>query len=166
MIIKGQFKTFGFWLSLISVIGGLIILIYWLIYGFGDNIPMAGKIVSYCVCSLLIIIYANWLYNSNQITINTEAKTITFVNLFTLHRSFYNFSDLDGKLSWLEPMRGFYPKNYYLIQNKKAVKKISSFIYSNQKELEEALAEIRDFGITNYSYLKSWKVFFGFPIID
>ena len=165
MIIKGQFKTFGFWLALVSVIGGLSILIYWLAYGVGD-IPLAGKIVFFCVCILLITIYGKLLYDANQITIDTEAKTISFVNLFTRHHSQYIFSDFDGKLVWFEPMKGFYPKNYYLIKNKKAVKKISSFIYSNQEELEEALKDIHDFGVTNYSYLKSWKVFFGFPIID
>jgi hypothetical protein len=135
------------------------------VYGFGST-PLAGKLFSYCVFILLIAIYGKLLYDSNQIRIDTEAKTITFVNLFTRHRSSYHFSDFDGKLVWLEPMRGFSPKNYYLIQNRKAVKKISSFIYSNQKELEHALTDIHDFGLTNYSYLKSWKVFFGFPIID
>ena len=32
-MIKGQFKTFGFWFSLIAVTGGLITLIYFILFG-------------------------------------------------------------------------------------------------------------------------------------
>jgi hypothetical protein len=165
MIIKGQFKTFGFWLSLVSVIGGLSVFIYCFVFGVG-NTPIAGQMFLYGVLIILLAVYSKLLYDANLIKVDTESKTITFVNLFTRHRSFYNFSDFDGKLVWFEPMRGFSSKNYYLIQNKKAVKKISGFIYSNQKEIEEALEDIKDLGTTKYSYLKSWKVFFGFSIID
>lgn len=165
MIIKGQFKTFGFWLSLISVVGGLSTLIYCLVYGLGET-PVAGQIALYVSLIFLISIYGKLLYDANLITIDAADQTITFKNLFTRHYSSYKFSDFDGKLVWYEPIKGGYAKNFYFIQNKKAVKKISGFIYSNQEELEETLADIKDFGTTKYTYLKSWKVFFGFPIID
>lgn len=165
MIVKGQFKTFGFWFSLIGVIGGGITIIYFIFFGVG-NTPIAGQFFLYFILILVLSLYSKRLYDANIITIDIKNKKIKFVNIFTRHKSFYNYSDFDGKLVWYEPIKGGYVRNYYFIQNKKAVKKISGFIYSNQKELEEALIDIKDFGTTKYSYLKSWKVFFSFPIID
>lgn len=161
MIIKGLFKTFGFWLSLVSIIGGLSVLIYCLVFGVG-NTPIAAQIFLYSVLIILLAFYGKLLYDANLVTVDTESKTIKFVNVFTRHYSLYSFRDFDGKLFWYEPIKGGYIRNCYFIQDKKAVKKISSFIYSNQRELEEALADIKDLGTTRYSYLKSWKVFFGF----
>ncbi|NNV56087.1 hypothetical protein [Limnovirga soli] len=165
MIIRGQFKTFGFRFSLIAVIGGLISLIYFILFGVG-NTPIAAQFFLYFVLILLLSIYGKLLYDANLISINTKDKTVTFVNIFTRNSSKYNYSDFDGKLVWYEPIRGGYVRNFYFIQNKKAVKKISGFIYSNQNDLEEELIDIKDFGTTKYSYLKSWKVFFSIPIID
>ena len=165
MNIKGQFKTFGFWLSLISFIGGLCVLIYSFVFGMG-NTPIAGQIFFYGVLGILLAVYGKLLYDANLVTVDTQNKTIDFVNIFTRHHVVYNFRDFDGKLVWYEPIKGAYVRNFYFIKDKKAVKKFSSFIYSNQKELEEALSDIKDLGTTNYTYLKSWKVFFGYPIID
>lgn len=165
MTINGHFKTFGFGLSLTSVIGALTALIYWLFAGLGDT-PIAGQMFFGLVMFLLLFIYGKLLFDANLITIDTVDKTITFKNLFTRQIATYKFSDFDGKLIWYEPIKGGQVRNFYFILNKKAVKKISGFIYSNQKELEEALADMKDLGTTNYSYLKSWKVFFGFPVVD
>jgi hypothetical protein len=165
MNIKGQFKTFGFWFSLISVIGGLCVLIYCFVFGTG-NTPIAGQIFLYSVLGILLAVYGRLLYDANLVTVDTQNKTIDFVNMFTRRRVVYNFRDFDGKLVWYEPIKGGQVKNFYFIKDKKAVKKLSSFIYSNQKDLEEVLSDIKDLGTTSYTYLKSWKVFFGFPIID
>ncbi|MEO8712038.1 MAG: hypothetical protein ABI405_07950 [Parafilimonas sp.] len=165
MLIKGKFKSFGFRFSLISVLLGLSVFVYCLIFGLG-NTPIAGQIFLYTVLILLLAMYGKLLYDANLITVDSEAKTITFINVFTRLPSSYNFSEFEGKLVWYEPIKGGSVRNYYLIRKKKAVKKISGFIYSNQKELEEALTDIKDLGTTKYSYLKSWKVFFGFPIFD
>lgn len=165
MYIKGQFKTFGCWFSLVACITGLCVLIYALSFGV-DITHVAGILFFYFVLSILLTIYGKILYDANLISIDIENKKIEFTNTFTRLKSVYDFMDLDGKLVWYEPIRGGHIRNFYLIKNKKAIKKISGFIYSNQRELEEALSEIKDLGTTNYSYLKSWKVFFGFPIID
>ncbi len=165
MNIKGQFKTFGFWFSLISVIGGICVLIYCFAFGIG-NTPIAGQIFLYSVLGILLAVYGKLLYDANLVTIDTESKTIKFINIFTRHHVVYNFRDFDGKLVWHEPIKGGHVRNFYFIKDKKAVKKFSSFIYSNQRELEETLSEIKDLGAKRYTYLKSWKVLFGLPIID
>lgn len=165
MIIKGQYKTFGFWISLLSVIGGLCVFLYYIINGAG-NTPIAGQICLYSLMTLLVGLYGKQLYDANQISIDTDFKTITFINLFTRQKSIFHFDDFDGKLVWDEPIKGGTVRKCFLIQDRRAKKKISGFIYSNHLELEKALTEIKDFGKTNYSYLKSVKVLFGYPIID
>ena len=165
MIIKGEFKTFGFWLSVISVLGGLFFFgfnIFWVL----NNISFAGQLFFFLVFSILIGTYGKLLYDANIITIETANKCVTFKNILTRQHSTYYFSDFDGKLVWYKPIKYGRIRNLYLIKNKKAVKKISGFLYSNQKELENALIDIKDLGITNYSYLKSWKALFGCEIID
>ena len=165
MIINGQFKTFGFWFSTTSFLGGLCFLFYSFVIGL-DNIPIIGQLFFYTVLGVLLATFGKFLYDANQIKIDIQNKTIDFVNVFTRQHLVYNFDEFDGKLVWYEPIKGGHIRNFYFIKDKKAIKKISSFIYSNQKELEEALSNIKDLGNTKYSYLKSWKVFFGFPIID
>lgn len=164
MIIKGKFRSFGFWFSLSSVFFGICILFYCFIFGLG-NISLEGQIFFYGVLIILICVYCKLLYDANLITIDTEVKKIIFENKFTRIRSTNKFSDFDGKLIVYKLQRG-YTKNYYIIKNKKVVKKISGFIYSNQKELGDALSDIKDLGAIKYSYLISWKVFFGYPILD
>ncbi|MEO7210671.1 MAG: hypothetical protein ABIY35_06990, partial [Chitinophagaceae bacterium] len=97
MIIKGKFRSFGFWFSLGSVLFGLCIFIYFTIHGLG-NTPLSGQIFFYGVLIILLLLYGKFLYDANLITIDTVSKTITFVNKFNRHRSLYNFSDFDGKL--------------------------------------------------------------------
>ncbi|HWI90574.1 MAG TPA: hypothetical protein VNT20_04825 [Flavisolibacter sp.] len=143
MTIKGQYKTFGFWFSLASV-GGLIALIYWLFIGLGDT-PIAGQIFFGFVLFLLICIYGKLLFDANLITVDTTSKTVTFKNVLTQQTSTYHFTDFDGKLVWYEPIKGGQVRNFYFIHERKAIKKISGFIYSNQKELEEALVDIKEF---------------------
>lgn len=165
MIVKGQFKTFGFWFSITAFVGGVATVFYWLLKGFNDT-PVVGQIFLGVVLLLLICIYGNLLLDANIIAIDTTSKKVTFKNLLTRQISRFNFSDFDGKLVWYEPINGGRVRNFYFIKNKKAIKKISGFIFSNQKELEESLMTIRDLGTTKYSFLKSLKVLFGFPIID
>lgn len=165
MVLKSKFGGFGFWFSLTMFSGGLGILIYLLTCGL-RNTPLAGQVFLFTALIGLIVVYGKLLFDANLIAIDTTKKVITFINIFTRRRTLYTFSDFDGKVNWNEPIKGGYVRRYYLIQNRKAVKKITSFIYSNQKELEEALIEIKDLGTAKYSYLKSWKVFLGYPIID
>lgn len=134
MIIKGKFKTFGFWFSISAVIGGLAILIGISIKGFGSA-PVAAQVFLLTVVFMLISLYGKLLYDANSIKINTEAKTISFKNLFTGVKTVYNFSDFDGKLVCYKPIKGGWAKFIYLVKNKKVVKKINDFIYSNEKEL-------------------------------
>jgi hypothetical protein len=51
MTTKGSFKTFGYWLTVISLIGGISAIIYFLFFGF-DNTPLAGIIFLFVVVAI------------------------------------------------------------------------------------------------------------------
>lgn len=165
MIVRGRFRTFGFWVSVISVIGGTFIAIYLPLNGI-DNTPTFGKIIFFVAIFLLLSVYGKLFYDANLITIDTTTRTITFTNRFTRAKSTYIFSDFDGKLVSYKPIKGSWAKFLYLVKDERVVKKMTDFMYSNQKELEEALAEIKDLGTVKYSLIKTWKMLLNKPVLD
>lgn len=165
MVIKGKFRTFGYWLTVFSLVGGISAIIYILVFGF-DNTPLVGIIFFLVVLTILLGGFGRMLFDSNFLVIDTKNDTITFTNQLTRKRSTFHFDYFDGKLTCLEPIKGGYARNLYLVKDKKAVKKISDFMYSNHKEIEDALQPIEDLGTFKYSYIKTWKISLGLPILD
>ncbi len=165
MQIRGQFRTFGFWLSVISVVGG-IILFYYLVRTEFYNMAIPGVLFILLALIILFGTFGRLLYDANLVLIDTDNQTITFTNQLTRKKATYKFSDFDGRLICFEPIKGGYARNLYLIRDKKAVKKITDFMYSNHRELEESLHQIADLGTIKYSYMKSWKISLGIPILD
>jgi len=165
MVIRGKFKTFGYWLTIFTLIGGISALIYCLVWGFDDT-PLAGIIFFLFVLTILLGGFGRLLFDSNFLVIDTEKKSITFTNQLTRKRSSFQFDYFDGKLICLEPIKGGYARNLYLVKDKKAVKKISGLMYSNQKQIEDALQPVKDLGTFKYSYVKTWKISLGLPILD
>jgi len=165
MVINGRFKTFGYWLTILSLIGAIAATVYFLFFGF-DQVPLAGIIFFFVALTILIGAFGRLLFDSNFLEVDIENETITFTNQLTRKRRTYNFDYFDGKIICLEPIKGGYARNLYLLKDKKAVKKITDFMYSNQKQIEEALQSIKDLGTFNYSYVKTWKISLGLPILD
>lgn len=112
------------------------------------------------------MIYGKLLYDTNLITINTEENTIKFKNIITQVVKIYHMEDFDGRFFTNQPIKGGWVRNFYLTKDKKVVKKISNFIYSNQKEIEESFNQVKDLGSIKYSLFKSLKILFRYPIIN
>lgn len=165
MVIKGKFRTFGYWLTVLALLGGVSAFFYILVFGF-DNTPLAGIIFFFVVLTILLGGFRRLLFDSNFLVIDTENESITFTNQLTRKRSYFHFDYFDGKLICLEPMKGGYARNLYLVKDKKAVKKITDFMYSNHEQIENALQPIKDLGTFKYSYVKTWKISLGLPILD
>jgi len=165
MVIKGKFRTFGYWLTVISLIGGISAIIYFLFFGF-HNTTLAGLILFLVALIILLGGFGRLFFDSNFLVIDTENETITFTNQLTRKRSTFRFDYFDGKLISLEPIKGGNARNLYLVKDKKAVKKITDFMYSNHRQIEDALQPIKDLGTFKYSYIKTWKISLGFPILD
>jgi hypothetical protein len=165
MVIKGKLRTFGYWLAVLSLVGGISAIIYLLVFGF-DNTPLAGIIFFLVGLTILLGGFGRLLFDSNFLIIDTENESITFTNQLTRKRSSFHFDYFDGKLICLEPIKGGYARNLYLVKDKKAVKKISEFMYSNHKQIEDALQPVKDLGTLKYSYIKTWKISLKLPILD
>jgi len=164
MIIKSGVKTFGFWLSVVSVIGGVIVCFY---IPFNHNqTPIQGKIFLYFVLLLLIGIYGKLLWDCNKLLINTDSKTITFKNRLTNKEITFPFGYFDGYIVSYQPTKIGSAKNIYLIKNKIFIKRICSFTYSNMSELENSLIPIKNLGSFQFSYWKSIKILFKKSVID
>lgn len=173
MITKSKVLSFGFVLSLIALLGALTAITTAIIelesnlnfIGFVD-MPVLGRIFFVFVMLIAISIYGKLLWDSNILLIDTKLKTIKFTNRLTLISSIYYFSYFDNSMIVFEPIKGGYARNYYLIKNRKVIKRITGFIYSNQNELEDALQEIKSLGEVKYSYLNSTKNLFRLPILE
>ncbi len=164
MMIESRFKTFGYWLTVISVLVGVFFTIYLFWSGFYE-MHILGVLFTLLSIIILFGTFGRLLYDSNLIRIDTTTQTITFKNQLTRTASSFQFSDFDGKLLCFEPIKGGYVRNLYLIIDKRAVKKFTDFIYSNQSEIEEALFSIKELGTFKYSYVKTWRISLGLPIL-
>ena len=164
MLIEGKFRTFGFWLSACFLVFSLFLAFNFIPHFKGMN--WKGVFYISLVLGVSLGTFGRLLFDAHYIEIDTIYKTVQFKNRFTFKRTTYHFSDFDGKLICYEPISWGYVRNLYFIKDRKAVKKLTTLMYSNQAELEENLEEIKDLGSFEYSYIKTWKISLGLPIID
>ena len=161
MIIKSKNKTFGFWLTCFGFIAGLCMFISF----YFNDMALLPKLFSYLVLFTLLGTTGIILWDSNIIIIDTDLKTINFKNIFTRISKKYSLEYFDSFIYIYEPMKFRYQKNIYLIKNGIFIKKISSFIYSNHLEIEQALAPVNNLGEVKYSHWNSFKILIRRPIL-
>jgi hypothetical protein len=173
MIIKSKVLSFGFGLSLFmllialtSILFAVLDLVYHLNRMGILEMPIIGIIWFFFVMFIVIAISLKLLWDANILEIDSDLKTIKFTNRITWFSSVYNLNYFDCSIIVFEPIKGGYARNYYLLKDRKVIKRIDGLIYSNQSELEIALSEIKSMGEKKYSYLNSAKILFGLPILD
>ena len=161
MVLKSKNKTFGFWFTLLGFIAGLCMLV-----GFSfTDMALPPRLFSLLVIFTLLGTTGIILWDSNIIVIDTDLKTINFKNIFTQISKKYSLDYFDSYISTYEPMKFKDPKNIYLVKNGIFIKKISSFVYSNHSEIEEALVPLNNSREVKYSHWNSFKIFIGRPIL-
>lgn len=121
MVIKGKFRTFGYWLTILSLLGGISAFVYILLFGFG-NTPLTGIIFFLAALTILLAGFGRLIFDSNFLVIDTKNQSITLTNQLTRKRTSFPFDYFDGKLICLEPIKGGYARNLYLVKDKKALK--------------------------------------------
>jgi hypothetical protein len=99
------------------------------------------------------------------IFIDTLSKTISFKRLFTMQQTIKSFDDFDGFIDTYQYARGGSYRVIYLVRQKRFVKQISSFYYSNLDELQEALTPMKYLGEQNFNLIKSVKILFKLPVL-
>ena len=115
---------------------------------------------------VFILLFGSQLWRDAKIIlIDTFTKTITFTNLFTRQQTVSSFEDFDGFIDTFQLARGGTYRVIYLVKDRKFVRKISSFYYSNLDELQNSFVDIKYLGRQNFNIIKSFKILFNMPVL-
>src|SRR4051812_38731970 len=146
-MVCSKFKPWGIIVMIIMVpmFLGILFMIYSLasVIFFGENIFKRGTISStgavfvilWLACMAFALFYA-WLKFFFIIKINPSTKSILFKNIFTRKTFDYSCDDFDGYMDiYAQTKNGSY-KVLYLIKNRRAIKIITGYYYSNMDEMQ------------------------------
>ena len=124
------------------------------------------KIICLYTGPIFILIFGSQLWRDAKIIlINTLDNTICFTNLFTRQRTINSFVYFDGYIDMYQSAKGGTYRVIYLVKDRKYIKKISGFYYSNLDELESYLAPLKYMGRQNFNLIKSLKVLLKIPVL-
>lgn len=159
---KSQFKSFGFWLTTVMVLFGLL----FFLSSFLQSRTEKQKQVCIVTGLVWILLFGSQLWRDSKIIlIDTFGKTINFTNLFTRQQTVCSFNDFDGFIDTFQSARGGSYRVIYLVKNRKFIKKISSFYYSNLDELQNSIVDIKYLGRQNFNIIKSFKILLNMPVL-
>jgi hypothetical protein len=168
-MIKGRFNTFGFWLMLGSTAVFVLLLVYMVFQMiFHTSGEALNSAIANCIIfSIAIVIFGAQLWrDAKGIMIDTIEKKMTVKNRITQRSKQYGFKDFDG-YAVMNQFAGYTSfKVIYLIRNKVAVVKMTSFIYSNLAEMQEALKPIKFLGNLRSGIFTSMDILLGNEILD
>ena len=178
IMIKSKFRISGFWfllvvtayitINFISVFLDIcfdITFLKPLTLTHGQNDFLIFQI---WIFGLLAIIFIPIIYFSGVIvTIDNLGKTISFKNIFTQKEKVYVFTEFDGYVdtSWRDGYQGNYDIIYF-IKDDKRIEKISSYYYSNYKELRAGLDSLTYIGYREFGLFKNLRILFGQKVAD
>ena len=173
-MIKSRTRTFGFWLMLIMTVCMLTLFVSAISQTYLDftiikmSMPTHKALIfQLTLTSLAALLFGLQVWrDGNFITIDTFSKTITFSNFFTRHKQTNEFNTFDGFIDMYQKSKGGSYRVIYLVKDRKYIKKISSFIYSNLDELQDGLSPIEYLGQQEYNILKSIKVLLNKQVLD
>src|SRR5205085_2140509 len=130
---KSKFNSVGFWLCTMMIIFGVLFFL-------SAFLPSrTGKEMWVCliVGPIFSLVFGLQLgTDAKIILIDTLGRTISFTNLITRKRVVKSFGDFDGFIDTFQFSDSGTYRVIYLVNNRKFVRKISSFYYSNVDELQ------------------------------
>lgn len=162
-MIKSRTNTFGFWFSIVMTLYSIGLGLSQFFQESNEKLriiaPIAGAV-------LTLILGSQLWRDSKYILIDTTDKTITFINFFTRQKKIFYFADIDGYVDLYQPTSSRSYRVLYLVKDGKFVEKVSTFIYSNVAEMEEALKPIKYLGLKDFSYLKSIRILLNLNVLN
>jgi hypothetical protein len=159
---KSQFKSFGFWLMTLMVLMGLL----FFLSAFLPSRTEQQKPVCIVTGLVLMLLFGSQLWRDAKIIlIDTFGRTISFKNLFTRQQTISSFDQFDGFIDTFQSSRGGTYRVIYLVKDRKFIRKISSFYYSNLDELQNSFVDIKYLGRQNFNIIKSFKILFNMPVL-
>ena len=117
---------------------------------------------------LLAIVFVPIIYfNAVIVNIDNYNNTISFKNIFTNKERTYQFTDFEGYVdtSWRDGFQGNYNVIYF-IKDDKRIEKISSYYYSNYRELKIGLDSLTYIGNREFGLFKNLRILFGQKVAD
>lgn len=111
---------------------------------------------------LIIIVFAQIKFNSSVISINFSNNTVTFRNYFTRCERVHLLNEFEGYIdTFVKSPNGDFRVLYLRDKNKMLKHKISGRFYSNLKEIEQGLNQLKYLGFHKFSLKWSLYVFFN-----
>ena len=113
-------------------------------------------------CLLFGIVFVS---NANIISIDTNARVLSFDNFITKKLKRYSFDNLDGYIDCTQRDGASNEYNViYLVKEQKYVAKITSFSCSNFNEMKNGLTSLNYLGNRRFTLLDSLKVMLGLSV--
>lgn len=168
--VKSKVLSFGFFLSVSACLFGISATVWAFLMlilnnGAGESLGEGTSFIIIVWFLFVTILCASipgkLLWDSSILEIDKEKRIIRFTNRFTRISKEYPFNYFDKSVIIMEPIKGGYARNCYLLKNNKAIKRLNGLIYSNQLELESAIEDIKSMGIADYSHWNSARILFN-----
>lgn len=161
-MIKSEFTTYQFYSQfLLTGVIFLMLLLFYVLF-FGKNpIPVFSALGIWCVITtafLPIYIVAQMRLNYKTITIDTEAKTISFTAFLFRTTRTYPLAYFDAYVETKVDDQYGTNKCLYLVKDRKLKYKISGRYYANLDELQKGLSSLKYMGFINYSGVLSLRI--------
>jgi len=176
-MIKSEFRkgvVITFWgLVILELIVSLVLYSIISVYYFDGHIIKKGTLttnqtlIPIGIFILQFIIIAKVLLtNAMKIAIDKNEKKIIFTHIWFNFAKTYSLKDFDSYVETEEWSKQGTFKAIYLIANKKLIRKIRGFYYSNMDELKDALFDLSNLGFRKITSLKALKIYVTGRIID
>jgi hypothetical protein len=101
-----------------------------------------------------------------NVIIDTSGKTISFQNIISRKIKTYSFADFDGFIDTFLNHRAAQYKTIGFIKDKKVIRYLDSFWFSNYSELRVAISSLDYLGTFNFGTWKRLKLLLRLQVID
>jgi hypothetical protein len=175
-MIRSRHRTFGFWLFFLATgLFGCLLLSALSQYYLGKTIikmQIRSEFEFFIQAGLglagVILFLGILLQNVNNITIDVCSHRIRFQNILTGRVRKYKFTDFDGYIdTFIEhDQMGIKYETIRFIKNKRVVRRIDSYFYSNYDELRAALIDCTYLGEFRFGLWKRLKMILHLPVLD
>jgi hypothetical protein len=168
-MIKSKFKSFQFFGQFVMT--GLLLLLLFLFYvAFFSEHPVPILSGLGMLCALMTVVFPIYIIgqmklNYKTVTINTEAKTISFTFFLIRITKTYPMDYFDGYIDTTVSDKYNTYKCFYLVKDAKLKYKMSGRFYDNIDELQNGLSSLKHMGFIRYSAAVSLKIAFNKSIL-
>ena len=173
-MIKSRHNTFGCWLVfLVSIFFFSFLVLGTLAHYSFINLTFFIKlddksfyVMVIVFCFFLIIFLLIISAHVKNVAIDISSKKISFQNIISRRTKTYSFADFDGFVDTFLNHQAAQYKTIGFVKDKKVVRYLDSFWFSNYSDLREALSSSKYLGTYNFGTWKRIKLLLRMQILD